>query len=947
MLLLHPCRIVGVDALIDAVWNDQPPATARAQLYTCVSRLRRALPADSIRTTPAGYGITVTDDDLDARAFERLVAGARTETDQGRAGALLRQGLDLWRGPALSDIGSPAVRRLAATLDEHYAVAVEDWVERELNAGSERNLSAELHGLVERFPMREHLRGQFIRALYASGRQGDALAEYQRARAALIDELGIEPGPELQELHRRMLVGDLPTGPGLMSPAPIRCLPRAVGDFTGRTAVLNRFRGQVGTAPPGPSVHVFDGMAGIGKTTLAIRLAGLAADRYPDAQLFIDLHGHSEREAVEPSAALNTLLRQLDVPVDRIAGPIEQRIAQWRSELARRRTVLILDNASNSEQVVPLLPGCGDNLTVVTSRHRLTGLDGVRPHPLPVLTEPEAVDLFTRIVGERALAEPSAVAEVVRRCGLLPLAVRLAAARLSRRRWRVTDLLHRLGDTALPELAAESRTVAAAFALSYTHLAPPLQRLFRLLGLYPGERFDAPAAAALADLPLNDAEDLLGELADVNLVEEQDSGTYRLHDLIRQYAATLAASDPPERHAALHRLFDHAAHTAAAVARPLESPYSSRTLELGRPLRPDLLPRAEMDQNRWLEQNRRDHMSIVRLANSTGATEHVWKLARAAWRMWYLAAEYDDLIQAHRYGLAIARRDGDVRTTAIMANYLASGLLRTGEARKAMELVQTAYDGFSQLGEVSAANTALANLAALRYLLGDVEGDDRAARQALHHARTLAEPGQMINPLNTLGLAAARRGDLAEGLSWFRRALFLAVATGADAERYNTFGNVAITRMRMGHRPAERMLRLALSLNLRIGYKSAAAEAAGALGALYRRQGRYADAVARHHKALEVIHGLGDRRLAAQVHLEFGETLLAAGRPNAAGKQFRLAAAHAAAAQAGYEQARSHAGLKAVATSSEADGCTTAGERLTPVHAVGRDGTQRSPHHGD
>ncbi|MDG4830599.1 BTAD domain-containing putative transcriptional regulator [Solwaraspora sp. WMMD1047] len=913
MLLLHSGRGVGVDALVDAVWQERPPATARAQLHTCVSRLRRALPADNIRTVPAGYRLDVADDDLDALVYHRLVAAARAEPDPDSAAALLRQGLDLWRGPALGDIDSPAVHRLAAALDQHYATAVEDWVELELTVGGERVPPADLHRLVERFPTRERLRGQLIRSLYAGGRRADALAEYRRTRAALVDELGIEPGPELQALHRQMLAGELPAAPVPAGAAPIRCLPRAVGDFTGRTALLDRFRTQVDTAPPGPSVHVFDGMAGVGKTTLAIRLAELAVDRYPDAHLFIDLHGHSDREAVDHGAALSTLLRQLGVAANRIAGPIDQRTAQWRSELARRRTVLVLDNAATSAQVLPLLPGCGDHLTLVTSRHRLTGLDGVRTQPLAVLTEAEAADLFIRIVGERAVAEPVAVREVVRRCGLLPLAVRLAAARLSRRRrWRVADLLDRLGDTALAELTAEDRTVAAAFALSYNQLATPLQRLFRLLGLYPGERFDAPVAAALADLPRDDAEDLLAELADVNLVEEQDFATYRLHDLIRQYAATLAAADQPERQAALRRLFDHATHAAATVARPLESPYSLRTMELDPPLRPDLLPGGELDQRRWLDRNRCDHLSIVRLADATGATRCVWQLARAAWRMWYLAAEYDELIEAHRLGLAAARRDGDLRMTAVMANYLASGLFRTGRARKAVDLVQTAYENFSRLGDVNSANTCLANLATLRYLLGDIEGGYRAARRVLDHARACAEPEDMTNPLNTLGLAAARRGDLAESLDWFRRAMFLAGVAGVDAERYNTFGNVAATRMRMGHRPAERMLRLALSLNLRNGYKPAAAEAAGALGVLYRRQGRFADAIARHRTAIEVIDGLHDRQLAAQVHLEYGETLLAAGRRDAAAELFRRAAAHAAAAEAGHEQARSHAGLRAL-----------------------------------
>ena len=557
MLLLHAGRIVGVEELIDAVWDDNPPVTARGQLQTCVSRLRRTLPRATILTDPAGYGIEAGDDELDAVAFSALMAQGRAllSADRDTARRIFRQALDLWNGPALAGIDSRAVRQAAAVLDEHHAVAIEDWVDLELDGGRDRDLVAELTGLVERFPLRERLRGQLMLTLSRVGRQADALAEYRRVRQVLRVELGIEPGAELQELHRQILTGEVagvaPTPGPLparsLPPPRIRALPRSVGDFVGRAELLDAMRAEIEAAPAGPLVRVIDGMAGIGKTTLAVHLAGLVGDRYPDAHLFIDLHGHSDRAAVEPVAALQTLLQQLGLAADRTPAGIEERVALWRSELAGRRALVLLDNAASSAQVTPLLPGLGDSLALVTSRRRLPGLDGVRPESVQVLHEAEASALFARIVGERADAEPEAVREVVRRCGCLPLAIRLAGARMAHRpRWRVADLLARLGEAALPELVAEDRTVLSAFALSYAQLPAEPQRLFRLLGVNPDARFTAEAAAGLAELDLDEAEDLLDELVDVHLVEEPEPGLFRLHDLMREYAASLAAAEGHE-----------------------------------------------------------------------------------------------------------------------------------------------------------------------------------------------------------------------------------------------------------------------------------------------------------------------------------------------------------------------------------------------------------------
>ncbi|MGA5303369.1 BTAD domain-containing putative transcriptional regulator [Nucisporomicrobium flavum] len=398
VLLLHAGRIVAVDQLIDAVWGEAPPATARGQLQTCVSRLRRLLPPGAILTNPAGYGVTVAADELDAIVFEQRVARARAMAgrDPDGTGELYRAALALWRGPALAGVDSPAVRRGAAVLDEQYGAALEDRIDLELVAGREGDLVPELTGLVEQHPLRERLRAQLMLALHRVGRQSDALAEFRRARDLLHDELGIEPGTTLQDLHRRILTGEvLPVARARPDVTPVRCLPRTVGDFTGRDEEMERLL----KAAARTNLLALDGMAGSGKTTLALRVAEILADGYPDAQLFLDLQGHSEGKPLTPDEALLALLRQLGVDAERVPSDLDGRAAVWRSELAGRRALVILDNAASSAQLTRLLPASPTCLTVVTSRRRLTGLDGAHPESLQVLAEADAVELLGRIVG--------------------------------------------------------------------------------------------------------------------------------------------------------------------------------------------------------------------------------------------------------------------------------------------------------------------------------------------------------------------------------------------------------------------------------------------------------------------------------------------------------------------------------------------------------------------
>ncbi|MEV4481408.1 AfsR/SARP family transcriptional regulator [Micromonospora coxensis] len=599
-LLLGAGRVVSVPQLVDSAWGENPPGGAHTQVRNRVSTLRRLLrdaepSARPIATSGSGYRMEVERASVDLFRFDDGVAQAKklwAAGDLANASAALAAVLKLWRGPALDGLTTPCLHLMAERIEERRRSALEDRIRIDLDLGLNTEVVAELTELISADPYREARHALLMLALYRSGRQADALDAFRRARTLLVEHLGVEPGPQLQRLHQALLRGDAEilraprsatTVPAVESAAPPRAhelpadssppvgrpgpdeaspacwLPRAIPDFTGRRDIVARLVGTTPhSEPAGPVVHTIDGMAGSGKTTLAVHVAGLLAARYPDAQLFIDLNGHREDAATEPTEALATLLRQLGVPAARIPVDLDGRSVLWRHQLAARRAVVVLDNVASSRQVAPLLPSAPGALVLVTSRCRLVGFDGPPPESLPLLSEDEGVELLARVVGaSRVRAEPGPAAAVVRRCGHLPLAIRLAGARLAHRpRWRVADLEQRLGRgrPGLCELAVENRSLTEAFALSYEPLPQPVKRMFRLLGHYPGE-FVGAGVAALSGLPLPQAEAAIEHLVDRHLVEEVAVGRFRLHGLIREYARQLAAADPSTNRGYLPRPF--------------------------------------------------------------------------------------------------------------------------------------------------------------------------------------------------------------------------------------------------------------------------------------------------------------------------------------------------------------------------------------------------------
>ncbi|MCM0674483.1 tetratricopeptide repeat protein [Micromonospora phytophila] len=873
MLLLRFGRVVPVEELVDAVWEERPPATARAQLHTCVSRLRQrlaglGLPPEVIVTDPVGYGIRTAPSEVDAEVFTRGVEAARAAVATGRLEAARRQfraALALWRGPALSGIPSRSVRRRSQALDEQRLTALEECVDVELRLGHAADLLDELTEGVDRHPLRERLRGQLMLALSTVGRQADALTVYRDGRRLYADELGIEPGAALQELHQRVLAGDLAIAEhGRPSVAPARCLPRAISDFTGRQETVARLVKEIEEGQA--RVQLIDGMAGSGKTTLAVHLATRLADRFPDAQLFIDLHGHSERTPLAPAAALATLLRQLGVPAERVPVDLDDRLALWRTELAGRRALVLLDNAASADQVAPLLPNGPGCLTVITSRRRLVGLDEGRPSSLPVLDPDEAVELLGRVAGaQRVTGEPEAAAEVVHRCGYLPLAIRLAGARLAHRpRWRIADLAERLAGARDPlaEFAAGQRSVGDAFALSYAQVSPPAQRMFRLLGLHPGVRFDNRVAAALADLPLPEAQDLLDELVDAHLADEPEPGHYRQHDLVREYARTLL-TDPgraEERTAALERLLDHHLHVAATLAGEIESGGGRWLFTLPEPRRPELVAASAAQGAGWFDENRAALTALVRSAEAEEFPRHCWQLARACWRSHFNGGHLDELIETHTVGLRAAERTGDEAAVAVMLNYLASAYHRLARFPEAIRLMEVALDVRRRLGLDREVRSTLWNLG----VAYSANGDHRRGMACFDAARAVindqADLGGLVNVFNNMAFALLNWGRYEEALRVSRLHMMMARQVGDLHHLANGLGHTGTIRHRMGDLgPARRLLRVALYLKRRNGNRFGEGEVLNEIGVMEREAGRPEDAAALHREALVAISEAGDR----------------------------------------------------------------------------------------
>jgi DNA-binding SARP family transcriptional activator len=647
VLLLDLGRVVPVEALIDRVWGEKPPASALNTLYGYVARLRSAIakasdPRVTLSHRPGGYLLQAEAEQLDLCRFRRLAADAVAAADDKRAAGLLRQALELWRGPALAGVRSPWLNAMRDTLEADRLGVLEDLNDIRLRQGERGALVGELTGQAAAHPGDERLIAQLMLALYRSGRQADALRWFERTRRHLASEVGVDPGSVLRTLHQQILRADpalLVTGSVSVHPGPVpQQLPPGLPVLTGRAAELADLDAIANSASA--AIVAVSGTAGAGKSALAVHWARRSAHRFRDGQLYADLRGFGPSDA--PATATETIggfLTALGTPPERVPAGQDEQAALYRSLLADKQMLIVLDNARDEQQVRPLLPGTPRSLVLATSRNQLTGLaatDGARLLTLDILTHDEAVALLTARLGSRAIADRAAIGEIATRCARLPFALAVAVARAAARpNFPLAALAAELRDAAGRLDALDSGDPAASvrtlFSWSYRQLSAGAARMFRLLGLHPGADITAHAAASMAGLDETAGRRMLRELSRAHVLSEHLPGRYTIHELLRAYAADQARAhdSQAERTAAVGRLLDHYLHTAvhgAFLLYPAHEP-----VELIAPA-PGVTPERLADARQalaWFKAEQHVLTAAVALAAASGFDAHAWEIPRS------------------------------------------------------------------------------------------------------------------------------------------------------------------------------------------------------------------------------------------------------------------------------------------------------------------------------
>ncbi len=757
--------VVSADTLVSAVWGRTLPASPRSSLQTYVARLRRLLGDEVIVTRPGGYQLQLGADQVDALRFLRLVGasrGASYERDN------LVEGLTLWRGVPYEGIESEWLAESeGGRLVEAYLDALERAADLDLAAGRAGDLLDRLRTASEWHPLREPLWARLMLALDATGRRADALALYEQFRARLADQLGTDPGPRLRQAYDRLVGGGSDDVP--------RQLPSDIARFTGRADVLNALD-ELTSA--GHAIGVLHGTGGVGKTAAVVHWAHGVGSQFPDGQLFVNLHGFGPGQPVPPSVALDGLLRSLGVQGRNIPETVGSRAAMLRKLLAGRRTLLVLDNARDVEQIRPLLPG-GRNLAVVTSRNRLRDLEHPRVRRIQVgeLSRGEAMEfLVTALREERPEQEVEDLEGLVDLCGRLPLALAVAAEQAGRHpqdelRRLVTDLRNRHDRLDALEVAGDpSSSVRTVFSWSLATLPADCVRAFALLGLHPGPDFAVPAASALIGTP---AGRLLGQLVEAHLVEQRRPGRYQFHDLLRAYAAERAADlVPADRDAARTRMFGWYVHTTANARIAI-----GRGESLGEtgPLPDGVTPQDFADEAEafgWLDTERAALVALVDVADglSDPAAHRIAEQMSS-----YLIVRYviGELLRTQQIALDVARRTGDERAEAVATGKLGSVYRMHGDNELSRDMHSEALAQFDKLGDDLGRAVAMANLGTVLQALGDDFGALDCHEQGVALAREIGDTDQVALLLNNMSISYLRTGRSAEAIAACREALAL------------------------------------------------------------------------------------------------------------------------------------------------------------------------------
>jgi DNA-binding SARP family transcriptional activator len=912
-LLLSANKVVTMDRLLDAMYGEDLPPTARAQVQISISSLRRVFAPHSdepvIATHRQGYVIKVESGRLDSERFAELVAAARVAREANSvdlAVARYRDALRLWRGPALEGIDSVLIRAAAHRLDEQRIAANEDRLTIELDLGRHHELVSEIGDLVREYPLRERLRGQLMVALYRSDRAAEALEVYEHARRTMIDELGIEPGEHLQQLQHAILNADpvlaLPSGPvdvvPVSRPAP-NLLPTDIADFTGRLEQVRQIHQHLVSAGGENAraalpVVVVVGQGGIGKTSLVVRASHDIASHYPGGQLFADMHGAASRP-VGPMQVLERFLRAFGVPGSQMPQDLDERAEMYRNLLAGRKVLVVLDDAVSESQVLPLLPGTPDAAVIISSRGRLAGLPGAAHVELSVFDADKSLDLLAHIVGaERVRDEPAAAAEVTGYCGHLPLALRIAGARLAARpHWQIQQLADRLADETrrLDELKHGDMGIRPSISLVYEGASARARQLFRRLALLDLPVFSGWLGCVLIDGPLADAEDLLDDLVSAQLVEIDGRGSgvhshYRLHDLIRVFARERLAAEEPaaERRTLLEGALGALRYVSDEADRRFHAGSQEKSGDPPRgPLPERLVRQLIADPMAWFERERATLVWGVSQSAQAGFTELCWNLASSAATLFQTRSYLDDWRETHEIALEATRKAKDIRGQATILHEIGVMHFQQGLLDSARGELTAAAQLFRDAGDRMDAAQATRSVAAVDRVSGRLEDATRGYEEALAVFREGGSSNDLAFVLRDLGqirLEFERPGEamtlLSEALQWSRAA---GVAS-TEAQVLNRLGQAWLQSGEPDR--ALTTFEEALSIASGIGDALDEAYALRGIGAARVRLREFGPAREALERALELAGGIGERMAQARALLGLSEVALASGDPGEA-----------------------------------------------------------------
>lgn len=811
-------RTVSVDTIGEYVWGDELPVNLRRTVQTWVARLRSVLDLDLIVSRPGGYVLVAEPRQVDIVHFGVLLDAAATMSDPDTERATIRQALDLWRGTPYDGVSAHGLESLdGQQLTQRYLAALERATDLALDAGIPGEHDAQLRTELERHPLRESLWVRHLRVLATSGRSAEALTAYETIRRRLADDLGVDPGAELQRVHAELL-NPSPPQPRERLVARPRQLPADL-EFVGRSdtlAALDLAMGIGDPTAPAMVVAAVTGHGGAGKTSLAVHWAHLRQEEFPDGQIFVDLRGFAPALPVEPAEALGAVLSSLGVAADQIPSGVDARGALYRTLLADRRTLVVLDNARDSEQVRPLLPGTSGRV-IVTSRGALRGLsalEGARRVAVDELSTADAeMVLNTRFRHHGLTVSGSTVTELARLCSRLPLALVIAAEYVARHQDQgVDDLMRGLRDErdrldALDVLDDQAASVRSVFSWSYAALDPEAARMYRLLASNLPLDFGPELAAAVAGVTVPRARRILDHLTDVCLVT-QSGGRYQFHDLLRMYGAERAEleADEAELLASWTGCLDwylHSLHNAMDVIKPVR--HRAGVVYFSDPSAPPLTFDDPIEARAWCDTEHRALMFFTRRAFDFGRHDHVWRLAWQLGRFLLMAANSDELVEISQLGVAAARHVGDVELY-LSNNNLGNAYAQGDKLADSVTCFHEALDGCRAAGDLGTESVVLMNLAVAVHNSGDLEGARLHYEAALDAARRWQQrpsDSSMFSPnfaacLLNLGNTLNALGRYSEGIAHTEEALVLARQSGNRIIEGMCLGNLAEALEAMG-----------------------------------------------------------------------------------------------------------------------------------------------------